>query len=745
MQKLSAETIISCLRQAPSPLGLRELAQEIGLMPDDRSALKHQVRLMIEAGEIFMDDRRRVRLSSHMPEVCMAEVTGYDDDGYGTLTLLSQDIDPALIARSDISLMPERRRGRVPKIGARILARMVQYGPDQYEARVLRILPERKDRFFGRIVKFRQGFGIEAAEKGARRIIELAQTSQQSFQLDDLVEAEMNDAKGRIAKSATVIKNFGTAGSAQAFIQLAIAEFEIPHVFSEEILTSTANATVPELGDRTDLRTIPFVTIDGADAKDFDDAVYAEPYQQGWRIMVAIADVAAYVPAGSAVDDEAAKRGNSVYLPGTVVPMLPESLSNGMCSLVPHEDRASVVAEIILDHTGIKRSHLFRRALIKSHARLTYDAVQSVFEGDAEERDIGAPDGSLHHLFGAWHLLFQAREKRGTLNLDVPEKRVQLNDAGQPCGIDVRTQKQAHRLIEEFMILANICAAEELEARRALCVYRTHDKPDMEKIDGLRELAEALALPFAKGQVITPHRFNELLERVKGTPEAQMVNDAILRCQARAVYDCENKGHYGLSLPRYAHFTSPIRRYADLLVHRALIEACQLGPETQPIKDHETLSMRCAAISQTEQIAAKAERRTTDRLIACLYQPQVGRQLEVTITGLTNFGLFASFDDRVAEGFLPFRSLPEDFYELDQGNSRLVGRRHGTIFTLGSHLQAQIASVETASGGILLHYLDGGSIDKTVISKGRSGKARRQNGALGRKTGKTNGKKRKRR
>ena len=736
MSVISDDRILACLQDAPSPIGISDIAKQLSLRPDDRILLKSHLRVMVNAGLIFMDDKRRLRLASHMPEVCIAEVSSYDHDGYGTLKILSQDIDPDMIARSEISLMPERKRGRVPKIGARIMARMVQYGPDQYEARVLRILPDRKERFFGRIVRFRGGLGIEAADKGARRIIELARGGEITPKLDDLIEAEMIDAKGKIAKAASIVRNFGPADTAEAFIQMAIAEFEIPHVFSDEILTSTADAQVPALGERDDLRKIPLVTIDGADAKDFDDAVFAEPYRDGWRIIVAIADVSAYVEAGGLLDAEAATRGNSVYLPGTVVPMLPETLSNGMCSLVPNEDRASLAVEIIIDKTGQKTSHKFMRALIKSHARLTYDAVQSVFEGQAEEHDIGAPSGALHHLFGAWHDLFAIREKRGTLNLNVPEKRVMLNESGQPAHVEVRTQKQAHRLIEEFMILANICAAEELEARGQLCVYRTHDRPDMEKIEGLRELADALSIPFAKGQVITPNRFNQLLERVKGTAEEQMVNDAVLRCQSRAVYDCENKGHYGLSLTRYAHFTSPIRRYADLLVHRAIIQSCGLGPEVQKIQELEALSQICAQISQTEQIAAKAERRTTDRLVACLYQPQIGRQLEVTISGLTNFGLFASFDDRTAEGFMPFRSLPEDFYELEQGNSRLVGRRKGTVFALGSTITAQIESVEPASGGILLTFLDGGTYDSKVIAK-----KHKHRGAGGRRASPKKGKK----
>ena len=713
----SPHAILAYLEDQIMAVGVRDIAKAFHLSVEDRPWLKSQLKEMAKDGLIIIDDKRQIRLAGRMPEVVMAEVTGYDNDGYGQLRILSDDVAQELIDQSEIWLFPGRKRGRIPKVGARILARMAQVGPDQFEAHILRVLPDRKTRFFGRIVKFRDYLGIESAEKGARQITPLAKGQTTPPQIDDLVEAELNDKSGRVQKNASIIRNFGTIGSAESFIQMTISEFEIPHHFDDKIIEQTNKAAVPELGQRTDLRNIPLITIDGADAKDFDDAVYACPIDEGWQVIVAIADVAAYVKADSALDQEAQKRGNSVYLPGTVIPMLPEALSNGMCSLVPHEDRASLAVEIIIDNQGCKLRHKFMRALIKSHARLTYDAVQSVFEGQADEVDIGAPTGCLHHLFGAWHGLVESREKRGTLNLNVPEKRVQLNETSQPVGIEVRSQKEAHRLIEEFMILANICAAEELETRGQPCVYRVHDRPDMEKIDGLADLCEAIGLPFAKGQVMSPHRFNQLLDAVKDKPEEQMMNDTILRCQSRAVYDCENKGHYGLSLTRYAHFTSPIRRYADLLVHRALIEGCHLGDEIQPIKDKDELSQICASISQTEQVAAKAERRTTDRLIACIYEPQIGRQIEATITSVANFGLFASFDDGTAEGFMPMRSLPEDYYELEQGNRRLVGRRQGFVLTMGDKLQAQIQSVEPASGGILLTFLDGGSYDKKLVSK----------------------------
>lgn len=713
---LTEGAVLDALTEAVKPLKLRELSLALSLPVAERPSLKQLVREMAENRMIFIDEKRQIRLATQLPEVVMAQVTGFDDDGYGTLKILSEDVDQTFLETIEIWLFPERKRGRIPKEGAHILARVMQVGPSQYEAHTLRVLPERKAHIFGRVVKFRDYLGIESSEKGARQIIPLKKGGEIP-QLDDLIEAELDDKAGRFAKIAHMTRNFGTMDKADAFIQMAITEFDIPQYFSDACLAQSEAAQPPVLEIRTDLRALPFVTIDGADAKDFDDAVFAEPTASGWRVIVAIADVSHYVPADSPLDQEAQKRGNSVYLPGTVIPMLPETLSNGLCSLVPHEDRATMAVEIMLNQQGQKQSHRFMRALIRSHARLTYDQVQTVFEGVAEEQDIDAPAGALHHLFGAWHGLNEARAKRGTLNLDIPEKRVSLNDAGQPCDITLRSQKEAHRLIEEFMILANICAAEEIEAKGQPCVYRTHDRPDMEKLDGIYELADALSIPFAKGQVITPHIFNKLLDGVKGKPEEQMVNDAVLRCQARAVYDNQNKGHYGLSLVKYAHFTSPIRRYADLLVHRALIEGCQLGPDIQIHKDHEALGAICSAISQTEQVAAKAERRTTDRLIACLYQEKVGQQVTATITGVANFGLFAQFDDRKAEGFLPMRSLPEDYYEVDDTAQRLVGRRYGITFPIGLQIQAQIESVEPASGGLLLTYLDGGTVDKAVVQR----------------------------
>jgi ribonuclease R len=388
--------------------------------------------------------------------------------------------------------------------------------------------------------------------------------------------------------------------------------------------------------------------------------------------------------------------------------MLPEALSNGLCSLRPHEDRACLAVEIIIDSAGNKQSHRFFQALIRSSARLTYTLVQQVIEGSLDEADCNVKPGTLHHLIGAFRTLYEARNRRGTLNLSLSEARIQFDETGQPVSVTQHYQEEAHQLIEEFMIAANICAAETLEQGGESCVYRIHDQPDQEKINSLRELTDALSLPFAKGQVMTPQRFNELLAKVKNTEAETAVNEAVLRCQSRAVYAPDNLGHYGLGLTRYAHFTSPIRRYADLLIHRNLIKIISGIKGGKLSASQEKFSEICADISQTEQTAAKAERRTTARLAAQILSHKKITELEVIITGLTKSGLFVKLDDGASEGFVPRRSLPDDFYEIVAGGMMLLGRHHGWLFRLGDKLMCRLEDITPASGDITFSWISGG-------------------------------------
>jgi len=349
-------------------------------------------------------------------------------------------------------------------------------------------------------------------------------------------------------------------------------------------------------------------------------------------------------------------------------------------------------------------------------------------DGTSDEADIGAPIGSLHHLAGAFHCLKTARDERGTLNLNIQERRVEIDEDGQVGDIVLRSQKPAHQLIEEFMILANVCAAETLEKARAICVYRNHDRPDPEKLEALHEITSALSLPFAKGQVIQPKLFNKLLEATFGKPEEQMINETILRCQARANYDIDNIGHYGLSLVRYAHFTSPIRRYSDLLVHRSLIACCKLGDETLGSENPDVLKQVCAHISRTEVMAARAERRTTDRLAALHFLGTEGQVFDVRITGVNKAGLFVQMQDGLAEGFIPRKSLPDDRYDITTGGMVLQGQYTGWKFALGDDLQAKLLEITPASGGLLFSWQGGGTQSFDQHSKQNKRYKKRQNG-----------------
>src|SRR5436190_1165468 len=460
---------------------------------------------------------------------------------------------------------------------------------------------------------------------------------------------------------------------------------------------------------RPDLRDIALVTIDGEDARDLDDAVWAEPDNDpenrgGWHIVVAIADVGHYVQPGNALDREAAHRGNSVYFPDQVVPMLPEALSNDLCSLKPGEDRACVAAHLWVDANGRKRRHHFGRALMRSAARLTYEAVQA-----ARDSQPGAllplPPHRLEALDCAFGALDRARRARGVLELDLTEHRVVLDAERRPIAIVPRHRLDSHRLIEEFMILANVAAAEELEARHQPCMYRVHDAPAPEKLDALRDFLDELGIPglaLAKGQVIRPALFNRLLEKVRGTPEAPIVNELVLRSQAQAVYSPNNLGHFGLALPRYAHFTSPIRRYADLVVHRALT-----APAGRTPMAGEALAATAEHISITERRAAAAERAALDRYRATLLAAAIGTVYEARITGIAPFGFFISLPESGADGLVPVSTLPSDYYDHDARRHRLVGRRSGQEFALGDAVTVRLAEADPV-GGRLMFRLEGG-------------------------------------
>jgi ribonuclease R len=470
------------------------------------------------------------------------------------------------------------------------------------------------------------------------------------------------------------------------------------------------------------LRDLDLVTIDGSDARDFDDAVWAEPDTDaenpgGWHLVVAIADVAWYVTPGSALDREAALRGNSVYFPDRVVPMLPEALSNGLCSLRPNEDRACLAAHLWIDRDGRKRRHAFARAIMRSAARLTYEEVQAARD---VAKKLTIAKERLNALYDAFAALDRARIARGALALDLIEYRVLLDQRNTPVAVEPRKRLDSHKLIEEFMILANVAAAEELEARHRPSLYRVHDAPTPDRLDALRFALADIDVPglaLAKGQVMRPELFNRVLERVAGRPEAQVVNDLVLRAQAQAVYSPDNIGHFGLALRRYAHFTSPIRRYADLLVHRAL-----LG-ESLPSTELEAIGQQ---VSSTERRATAAERAALERYRTQLLSHRIGEVFAGRVNGVARFGLFVTLADSGADGLLPIASLPPDFYRFDQAKMRLSGRHSRRSFGLGDALAVRLAEADPIGGRLIFQ------LDEEGSERPRPAPARRR-GRLGRR------------
>jgi ribonuclease R len=532
----------------------------------------------------------------------------------------------------------------------------------------------------------------------------------------DLVSVDLVRSRGFGLASGKVRERLGSLSSEKAVSLIAIHAHEIPQAFSPAALREAEEAKPAVLKGREDWRDVPLVTIDPPDAKDHDDAVHAAPdadpnNKGGYIVNVAIADVAYYVRPGSALDRDALARGNSVYFPDRVVPMLPERISNDLCSLVPGEPRGALAVRMVIGNDGRKRSHSFHRILMRSAAKLNYAQAQAAIDGRPD--DITGPllDPILKPLYDAYAVVKRARDERDPLDLDIPERKILLKPDGSVDRVIVPERLDAHKLIEEFMILANVAAAEMLEKKSLPLIYRVHDEPTLEKVHNLQEFLKTLDLPFAKSGALRPALFNRVLAQVKGHDSEPLVNEVVLRSQAQAEYAAENYGHFGLNLRRYAHFTSPIRRYADLIVHRALIRGLGLGegalPETETV---ETLTEIAAQISVTERRAMKAERETADRLIAHFLADRIGASFQGRISGVTRAGLFVKLSDTGADGLIPIRTLGSEYFNYDETRHALVGSRSGAMHRLGDVVDVRLVEAAPVAGALRFELLSEGKV-----------------------------------
>ncbi|MDR3373873.1 MAG: ribonuclease R [Ancalomicrobiaceae bacterium] len=734
----SREQLLAFIAEHPGKAGKREIARAFKLSGGAKIALKRLLKELAEGGAVEKH-RKRLVPAGELPEVLVANVGERDGDG----ELLAvpdewdeEDAGPA----PKILVLPDagRRSGPAAGVGDRLLVKIVErrrLGEEApYAARVIRVLEKRPA----------AGLGIlRVGPDGSARVLPIDKKSKEYA----VAETDLKDARdgdlvsidvarlGRFGlPRAKVREVIGSMATEKAVTEIALLTHAIPHVFSPAVLAEAEECREATMAGREDWRRLPLVTIDPPDAKDHDDAVYAEPdlaedNPNGFVVTVAIADVAAYVRPGTGLDREALRRGNSVYFPDRVVPMLPERISNDLCSLKEKVDRPAIAVKMRIGPDGHKIEHKFHRIMMRSAAKLSYQEAQSAIDGHPNDHTETIVDCVLKPLWAAYAALKRGREKREPLDLDLPERKILLKPDGTVDKVVVPVRLDAHKLIEEFMIQANVAAAETLEKHHTPLVYRIHDAPSPEKIEGLKDFLATLDVKLASKGGIRPSNLNRILERFAGSPQAGLVNEVVLRSQAQAEYNPLNIGHFGLNLRRYAHFTSPIRRYADLIVHRALIRALRLGSDGLPEAIDEKLEAIGAEISAAERRAMLAERETNDRLIARHLVDRVGAEFGGKVSGVTKSGLFIRLDETGADGFIPISTLGEEYFVYDDKTHSLIGSKTGETHRLGDVVEVRLVEAQPFAGALRFELLSEGKFQKPprsprelgIRSRGASG------------------------
>ncbi|MCC0081696.1 MAG: ribonuclease R [Rhodobacter sp.] len=694
---------------------LRDIARAHGIKGgSDKVDLK---RLLAELeAEGHYTRRKRRFIDGALPPVGIVRISGADDQG----DLLAEPADWRSDAPPPRIQVIERPGQPAMGPGDRVLAKLTEVR-DGYHAHPIRRLQAGPRAVLGIYRAGSEGGRILPIDKGADMEWRVASVDAAGARDGELVEAEQTGPARLGLPRARIVKRLGDPGAPRAVSLIAIHQHGIPDRFLPETLAEAEAALDLPSGRREDLRDLPLLTIDPSDARDHDDAVCAERDGDGFTVWVAIADVAAYVRPGSALDHEARMRGNSTYFPDRVVPMLPDRLSGDLCSLHEGVDRPVLAVCLSVNAQGEKTAHRFTRAMMRSRASLSYEQAQAAFEGRADARTAPLAEG-LNTLYAAWKATLAARAIRQPLDLDLPERRIVLGEDGAVQSVAFKDRLDAHKVIEEFMVMANVAAAEELIAHRSPLLFRVHEEPALEKIDALREVAQGAGLTLAKGQVLQTRHLNRLLADASNTEFDELINMATLRSMTQAYYAPENFGHFGLALKNYAHFTSPIRRYSDLIVHRALIAAHRWGDDGLSDRDVETLGETAKQISDTERRSMAAERDTTDRYLAAFMADRIGASFTGRIAGVARFGLFVKLDETGADGLVPIRSLGDEYFRHDADTQTLTGEKTGTTLGLGQRVTVKLAEAEAMTGGLVLELIE---VEGTPLARARRGRSGR--------------------
>ena len=711
------QQILDFIASSDTPAGKREIAKAFGLSAQDKILLKALLKDMSDEGLIDVAPGRAFHKMGGLPKVTVLRITDADGD---TTWAVPERWEAEHVPAPRLRVREMRGKRSALGVGDRILARTEEAG-NGWIAHPMKTLARGEELMLGVLHEEGGKLWLQGVEKKERRSWPVSDAG--GAEAGDLVLAEKAGRPPRI--TARVVERLGDPFAPRSFSLIAIHRHGIPNVFSEELLEEAERVARQPLGEgREDLRHLPIVAIDPADARDHDDAVWATPdddpaNEGGWKAIVAIADVSFYVRPGSELDREARRRGNSVYFPDRVVPMLPEVLSADVCSLKEDVDRAALACHLQVTKSGALKSWRFTRAVVRLAANIAYEDAQAAIDGDL---DNPLTETALRPLWDCWHALNAAREKREPLDLDLPERRIVLDEKGRILSVAPRERLDAHKLIEDYMIAANVAAAKALEAKKTPVMYRIHEPPAREKLTALKEYLKTFDIEFALGQVIRPATFNRILDRVGEEEFRPQVMEQVLRTQTQAYYGPENVGHFGLALGSYAHFTSPIRRYADLVVHRALVDAYRLGPGGLTAEEAGSMDRIGESISQLERRAMEAERETIDRYVAAYLAAHVGEVMEARITGVQNFGFFATVEGVGGDGLVAARDLGAEYFHFDEAGKRLVGEHSGEEFTLGQRIELRLVEANPVSGALRFELPDGKGSAGGPQRTGRPGK-----------------------